>query len=142
MTAETSRRDGEHRFVISVAAELAGMHPQTLRQYDRLGLVTPQRTAGHSRRYSVRDVVRLREIQRLSGVGVSLEGIRRIMELEDQVHVLQERVDELEDALDDALAYRPGARLFAAGAAGEVVTVSERSRSRSGGEVVLWRRRI
>ena len=69
--------DGESPlFVISVAAELAGMHPQTLRQYDRMGLVSPKRTAGKSRRYSMRDVAQLREIQQLSSEGVSLEGIR------------------------------------------------------------------
>ena len=68
-------------FVISVAAELSGMHPQTLRQYDRMGLVSPTRTQGQSRRYTVQDVAKLREIQRLSNEGVSLEGIRRVMEL-------------------------------------------------------------
>jgi MerR family transcriptional regulator, heat shock protein HspR len=84
-------------FVISVAAELAGMHPQTLRQYDRLGLVTPQRTGGGGRRYSERDVERLREVQRLSQQeGVNLAGIKRIIELENQVAALQQRVAELE----------------------------------------------
>jgi DNA-binding transcriptional MerR regulator len=72
-------------FAIAAAAELAGMHPQTLRQYDRLGLVSPRRTAGRSRRYSMRDVVQLREVARLGSEGVSLEGIRRILELENQV---------------------------------------------------------
>ena len=73
-------------FVISVAAELAGMHAQTLRQYDRLGLVTPSRTRGGGRRYSQRDVALLREVQRLSQEeGVSLSGIARILELENQV---------------------------------------------------------
>ena len=72
-------------FVISVAAELAGMHAQTLRQYDRLGLVTPSRTRGGGRRYSQRDVALLREVQRLSqDEGVSLSGIARILELENQ----------------------------------------------------------
>ncbi|MGH8795398.1 MAG: heat shock protein transcriptional repressor HspR, partial [Stackebrandtia sp.] len=76
--------------VISVAAEMAGMHPQTLRQYDRLGLVQPSRTAGGGRRYSVRDVAQLREIQRLSQEdGVNLAGIKRIMELENQVASLR-----------------------------------------------------
>ena len=72
-------------FAIAVAAELSGMHPQTLRQYDRLGLVSPTRTPGQSRRYSMRDVVQLREIARLSAEGLNLEGIRRILELENQV---------------------------------------------------------
>ena len=66
-------------FGISVAAELAGMHPQTLRQYDRLGLVSPKRTAGKSRRYSMRDIVQLREVARLGAEGVSLEDIARIL---------------------------------------------------------------
>ncbi|MCW2543072.1 MAG: MerR family transcriptional regulator [Frankiales bacterium] len=83
-------------FVISVAAELAGMHPQTLRQYDRLGLVTPERTGGGGRRYTQRDVELLREVQRLSQEdGVNLAGIKRIIELEHQVEALQERVQEL-----------------------------------------------
>ena len=73
-------------FVISVAAQLAGMHPQTLRQYDRLGLVSPSRASGRGRRYSARDIVVLREVQRLSqGDGVNLAGIKRILELELQV---------------------------------------------------------
>lgn len=83
-------------FVISVAAELAGMHPQTLRQYDRVGLVTPGRTAGGGRRYSPRDVAVLRMVQRLSqDEGVNLAGIKRIIDLENQVSALQERVEEL-----------------------------------------------
>ena len=86
----------EQLFVISVAAELAGMHAQTLRQYDRLGLVTPQRTSGGGRRYSAHDVVLLREVQRLShDEGVNLAGIKRIIELTNQVEALQERVKEL-----------------------------------------------
>jgi MerR family transcriptional regulator/heat shock protein HspR len=82
-------------FVISVAAELAGMHAQTLRQYDRLGLVTPGRTGGGGRRYSARDVALLREVQRLSQQdGVNLAGIKRIIELEATVDVLRRRVAE------------------------------------------------
>lgn len=83
-------------FVISVAAELAGMHPQTLRQYDRVGLVSPGRTAGGGRRYSPRDVAVLRTVQRLSQEeGINLAGIKRILELENQVSALQLRVQEL-----------------------------------------------
>ena len=83
-------------FVISVAAELAGMHAQTLRQYDRLGLVSPGRTPGGGRRYSPRDVALLREVQRLSQEdGVNLAGIKRIIELDSQVEALQVRVREL-----------------------------------------------
>ena len=87
-------------FVISVAAEMAGMHPQTLRQYDRLGLVTPVRTGGGGRRYTERDVQLLREVQRLSQEdGVNLAGIKRIIELEHQVEALQSRVHELNEEL-------------------------------------------
>jgi MerR family transcriptional regulator, heat shock protein HspR len=90
-------------FVISVAAELAGMHAQTLRQYDRLGLVTPGRTSGGGRRYSWRDVALLREVQRLSQEeGVSIAGIKRIIELETQVDALRVRVAELAAELDHA----------------------------------------
>jgi MerR family transcriptional regulator, heat shock protein HspR len=89
--------------IISVAARMAGMHPQTLRQYDRLGLVSPGRTPGGGRRYSERDVIVLREIQRLSqDYGVSLEGIRRIIGLERLVVDLQRRIMDLEADLADA----------------------------------------
>src|SRR5439155_2300445 len=91
-------------FVISVAAQLAGMHAQTLRQYDRLGLVTPGRTAGGGRRYSARDIALLREVQRLSqDDGVNLAGIKRIIELESHVDALQARVAELVAELAQAL---------------------------------------
>ena len=90
-------------YVISVAAELAGMHPQTLRQYDRLGLVQPGRAGGGGRRYSERDVALLREVQKLSqDQGVNLAGIKRIIGLEQLVSELQERVAELEQQLGDA----------------------------------------
>ena len=89
--------------VISVAARMAGMHPQTLRQYDRLGLVQPGRAAGGGRRYSVRDVALLREIQRLSQEdGVNLAGIKRIIDLDQLAQDLQRRVAELEAALAEA----------------------------------------
>jgi MerR family transcriptional regulator, heat shock protein HspR len=92
-------------FVISVAAQLAGMHAQTLRQYDRLGLVTPGRTVGGGRRYSVRDVALLREVQRLSqDEGVNLAGIKRIIELESHVDALQGRVADLARELEHAQA--------------------------------------
>ena len=97
--------EGAPVFVISVAASLAGMHPQTLRQYDRLGLVTPTRSGGGGRRYSARDVALLREVQRLSQEeGVNLAGIKRIIELENHVQALQERLVELHDELDRARA--------------------------------------
>ncbi len=92
-------------YVISIAAELAGMHPQTLRSYDRLGLVTPGRTAGRGRRYSARDVALLREVQRLSQEeGVNLEGIRQILQLGAQVMALQAEVTRLHDELAKARA--------------------------------------
>jgi MerR family transcriptional regulator/heat shock protein HspR len=128
-------------FVISVAAELADMHPQTLRQYDRLGIVKPSRAPGKSRRYSQRDVNMLREVQRLSQEGVSLEGIKRILELENQVSALQRRVLEL----TEELGRRPQAfdsRIFAAGAAGDVVSLARGQRPRPRSQaVVLWRPR-
>jgi MerR family transcriptional regulator, heat shock protein HspR len=126
-------------FVISIAAELAGMHPQTLRQYDRLGLVSPSRTPGKSRRYSMRDVAKLQEVARLGAEGVSLEGIRRILELEDHVALLSSRVRELESALADELLNRPGRRVFAAGAAGEVISLKVGTRSRRSNQLVVWR---
>ena len=92
-------------FVISIAAELSGMHPQTLRQYDRLGLVTPGRSGGGGRRYSSRDVALLREVQRLSQEeGVNLAGIKRIIDLENQVQALQSRMSELSADLSSARA--------------------------------------
>ena len=92
-------------FVISIAAQLAGLHAQTLRQYDRLGLVSPGRTGGGGRRYSARDVALLREVQRLSqDEGVNLAGIKRVIELESQVDALQARISELSAELDRAYA--------------------------------------
>jgi MerR family transcriptional regulator/heat shock protein HspR len=86
-------------FLISVAAELAGMHAQTLRTYDRLGLVSPQRSSGGGRRYSQHDVDLLREVQRLSQ-DVNLAGIKRIIELTNQVEALKSRLNELADEID------------------------------------------
>ena len=109
-------------FVISVAAELAGMHPQTLRQYDRLGLVSPHRTAGRGRRYSLRDISQLREVQRLSQEeGVNLAGIKRILDLENQVHALRTRLAELEQDRREAARPAPLRRMFAAGSQGHIV---------------------
>ncbi|MFF5294968.1 heat shock protein transcriptional repressor HspR [Paractinoplanes globisporus] len=89
--------------IISVAARMAGMHPQTLRQYDRLGLVQPGRAGGGGRRYSERDVALLREVQRLSQEdGVNLAGIKRIIGLEQLVGDLQQRLHELESRLEEA----------------------------------------
>ena len=97
-----SKRDDSHTFLISVAAELAGMHAQTLRTYDRLGLVSPQRSSGGGRRYSQHDVDLLREVQRLSqDEGVNLAGIKRIIELTNQVEALKSRLRELAEELDE-----------------------------------------
>jgi len=88
-------------YVISVAATLAGMHPQTLRQYDRLGLVSPGRTPGRGRRYSARDIEMLRQVQRLSqDEGINLAGVKRILELESHVDALRARLVELLAELD------------------------------------------
>jgi MerR family transcriptional regulator/heat shock protein HspR len=90
-------------YVISVAAELAGMHPQTLRQYDRLGIVSPGRASGRGRRYSMRDVQTLREVQRLSQEeGINLAGIKRILELHHEVEQLREQVFHLANELEAA----------------------------------------
>ena len=127
-------------FVISVAAELALMHPQTLRQYDRLGLVSPSRTSGQSRRYTMRNVAQLRQIASLSAEGVSLEGIKRILELENSNAELRQRVRDLEQTLANELMNRPGARVFAAGEQGVERLAAGKRPSRST-QVVLWRAR-
>ena len=138
-------RDEDPVFVISVAAQLAGMHAQTLRQYDRLGLVSPSRTRGGGRRYSARDVARLRDVQRLSqDEGISLAGIQRILELENQVAALQSRVAELTAEVERSrAAMATGSRVFAAGRGGDVVAVRagqrpSRTVSRSQ-SLVVWR---
>ncbi|GAA1792288.1 heat shock protein transcriptional repressor HspR [Nostocoides veronense] len=127
-------------FVISVAAQLAGMHAQTLRQYDRLGLVTPSRTQGGGRRYSARDVARLREVQRLSQEeGVSLAGIQRILQLENQVDALHARIEDLTHALHQA-ELASGRRVFAVGSAGEAVMIRPGQRPPHTGSqaLVVW----
>jgi MerR family transcriptional regulator/heat shock protein HspR len=96
------KKDDARTFLISVAAELAGMHAQTLRTYDRLGLVSPERSSGGGRRYSQHDVDLLREVQRLSqDEGVNLAGIKRIIELTNQVEALQSRLRELAGELEE-----------------------------------------
>ena len=115
-------------YVVSVAAELAGMHPQTLRQYDRLGLVSPARTRGRGRRYSHRDVERLRRIQSLSQEGINLEGIRRILDLEARVEELE--VDNARMRSREAVVQR----IFAAAADGEVQVVAPGRRGRGPAE--------
>jgi MerR family transcriptional regulator/heat shock protein HspR len=137
-------------FVISVAAQLAGMHPQTLRQYDRLGLVSPGRTSGRGRRYSARDVAMLREIQRLSQEdGVNLAGIKRIIDLQFQVDTLNEQVRLLSRELTEIAEHMAAqsaqrSRVFAAGAAGDIVAMRPGRRPEprpapSSGALVVWR---
>jgi MerR family transcriptional regulator/heat shock protein HspR len=96
---DQARETARAVYVISVAAELAGVHPQTLRIYERKGLVDPARTVGGSRRYSDVDIDRLRRIQELTTAGLNLEGVRRVMELEDEVAYLRA---ELQRARDEA----------------------------------------
>lgn len=129
-------------FLISVAAELAGMHPQTLREYDRLGIVSPSRARGRGRRYSANDILQLREVQRLSQEeGINLAGIKRILELERQLRAAEREMERLRYLAE------PGRhRVFAANAAGDVV-VTMRGRTRivredEGGALVVWRPRV
>ncbi len=108
-------------FVISVAAQLAGMHPQTLRTYDRMGLVSPRRTPKRGRRYSARDIAQLRLIQRLSqDEGINLEGIRRILRMQDEIDELRGHVRDLSALLSAARAAPPAARVFTADPIGGV----------------------
>lgn len=93
-------------YVISVAAELTGLHAQTLRQYDRLGLVSPGRTPGGGRRYSRRDIAMLRQVVRLSGIGLGLEGVRVVLELEDRLAALEMRNRELQAEVEALRAER------------------------------------
>jgi MerR family transcriptional regulator/heat shock protein HspR len=109
MTPRTPEPD-KAVYVISVAAELTGLHPQTLRSYERMGLIAPSRTGGGGRRYSARDVELLRTSAELTSSGAGIEGVRRILELEHQVDALRQRNEELaaeleatRDALRDAL---------------------------------------
>ena len=107
-------------FVISVAAQLAAMHPQTLRTYDRMGLVSPRRTAKRGRRYSARDIARLRLIQRLSqDEGINLEGIRRILSMQDDIDELRSRLEHLTSLLTAVQSASEG-RVFTADPIGGV----------------------
>jgi MerR family transcriptional regulator/heat shock protein HspR len=123
-------------FPVSAAAELSGMHPQTLRQYDRLGLVVPKRRLGGGRRYSLKDVATLRTIQRLSQEeGINLAGIARILTLENRVSDLEAELERLRPRADT------GSRVFTTGPSGRVVIV-ERGRRVGKGEgraLVVWR---
>lgn len=113
-------------YVISVAAQLAGMHPQTLRQYDRLGLVTPSRASGRGRRYSAYDVAKLRYVQHLSqDEGVNLAGIRHILALQSEVEDLRKRVNQLlaEVQRGVGVSRQSSSRVFSAGPAGDVIAM-------------------
>jgi len=124
-------------YVISVAAELTGLHPQTLRTYERIGLITPGRTGGGGRRYSHRDLELLREIADLTAHGIGLEGVRRILELENQIDALTRRNEELAAELDRA-----------ASALRQVLSTNRQSKLPvlreqppvAGQSVVVWRR--
>jgi MerR family transcriptional regulator/heat shock protein HspR len=106
---ESHPDDDQAVYVISIAAELSGMHPQTLRQYDRMGLVSPGRASGRGRRYSLRDIASLRNIQRLVGDGINLAGIKRIMELESAVANMALEVAKLRTEVDLLLKVTPAA---------------------------------
>ena len=124
---------------IATASELSGMHPQTLRQYDRMGLVKPSRTIGQSRRYTLRNVAQLVEVAKLSSEGVSLVAIKRILDLENHVVELRHRVSELEVLLEELTLKQPGARVFAVGDQG-IVSLPTGKRPRRSTSVVLWRK--
>jgi MerR family transcriptional regulator, heat shock protein HspR len=105
------RPDRRAVYIISVAAELAGVHPQTLRIYEQKGLVHPHRTRGNSRRYSEEDIDRLRRVQALTQEGVNLAGAKRIIELEEELERLRERAETLQAELDERPTPMPASRI-------------------------------
>jgi MerR family transcriptional regulator/heat shock protein HspR len=107
MTTENQIPEDEGIYVISVASQLSGLHPQTLRQYDRLGLVSPNRTVGKNRRYSLLDIVKLRNVQRLVGEGINLAGIARIIQLEEAVANMALEVAKLRTEVDALIEANP-----------------------------------
>lgn len=123
-------------YVISVAAQLTGLHPQTLRTYERLGLITPDRTAGGGRRYSHSDIEQLREIADLTGHGIGLEGVRRILELEHRIEALAQRNGELQ-AENDVLRH---ALRASAPSKSPVLRDPTPAPGAPGQSVVVWRR--
>ena len=113
-------------YVISVAAELSGLHPQTLRQYDRLGLVSPNRTEGRNRRYSLRDIASLRMVQRLVGEGINHAGVKRIIELETAMANMAIEVAQLRIEMDALLAENPPKSLKSKKKSPEVILYDEK----------------
>ena len=107
MNNENQIPQDEAVYVISVASQLSGLHPQTLRQYDRLGIVSPNRTVGKNRRYSLLDIVKLRNVQRLVGEGINLAGIARILQLEEAVANMSLEVAKLRTEVDALLEANP-----------------------------------
>ncbi|EON22625.1 MULTISPECIES: heat shock protein transcriptional repressor HspR [Nocardioides] len=124
-------------YVISVAAELTGLHPQTLRAYERMGLITPRRTPGGGRRYSHHDLELLREIADLTAHGTGIEGVRRILELDNQVTALRHRNEDLVAELEATRAALRQAR--AAAGAVHPNTLPVLRHSAAGQSVVVWR---
>jgi MerR family transcriptional regulator, heat shock protein HspR len=118
MSSPYEMSDDSPVYVISVAAQLSGLHPQTLRTYDRMGLVSPGRSAGRSRRYSLRDVLLLREVQRLSQEGVNLLGIKRILELESELEQFRSVLAEMSAELAQLRTELESTRAVAARLAG------------------------
>ncbi|WP_028644003.1 heat shock protein transcriptional repressor HspR [Nocardioides sp. URHA0020] len=127
-------------YVISIAAELSGLHPQTLRTYERMGLITPGRTGGGGRRYTHRDVELLREISELTSAGIGIEGVRRILDLENRITALVQRNEELQAELAatrDELRQAATVRRTA-GPANKLPVLRQ---PEPGQSVVVWRRR-
>jgi MerR family transcriptional regulator/heat shock protein HspR len=126
-------------YVISVAAQLTGLHPQTLRAYERMGLITPGRTGGGGRRYSHRDLDRLRTIAELTSAGIGIEGVRRLLDLEQHVDALRARNAELLAELEqarEALRQAMASRRLDPGPAPNLPAL----RTSASGQVVVWRR--
>jgi len=121
-------------YVISVAAELTGLHPQTLRAYDRIGLVSPGRTGGGGRRYSWRDIEQLRQVAELTATGIGLEGVKRILELETKVTELEDELAATRQTLSQALSAPHPAPEPRAG------NLPVLRRTAGGASVVVWRR--
>ena len=125
LASEEHPDDDAGLYVISVAAELSGLHPQTLRQYDRLGLVSPTRTIGRNRRYSLRDIASLRMVQRLVGEGINHAGIKRIIELETAMANMALEVAKLRIEVNALLAENPPKSLKSGKKSGVIIYPEE-----------------